>query len=72
MALAGEDVWFRRDGGVLPDYFRVSVGASWNTRLINRFPKIVKPWKQAKNDHGELSSEVRMITVVMVLSVSWA
>ncbi|WP_218667867.1 hypothetical protein, partial [Bifidobacterium longum] len=54
------------------NYFRVPLGASWKTRLIGRFPKNGKPWNKAKNDHMRLSSEVRMMMVVMVLSVSWA
>ena len=53
------------DGGVLPDYFRVPVGASWRTRLIGRFPEIGKPWNRAENDHVRLSCEVRMMMAVM-------
>lgn len=60
------------DGGVLPDYFRVSVGASWETRVIGRFPEIGKPWNRAENDHTRLSCEVRMMMAVMVPGVSWA
>ena len=66
------DVGLRRDGGMFPDYFRVPLGASWKTRLIGRFPKNGKPWNKAKNDHMRLSSEVRMMMVVMAPSVSWA
>ena len=51
--------------------FWVPVGASWKMRLIGRFPKMGKPWNKAKNDHMRLSSEVRMMMVVMILSVSW-
>ena len=67
----GEDAERRQGGGTFPDYSWVPVGASWKTRVIVRFPKNRKPWNKAKNDHGELSSEVRMMMVVMVLSVSW-
>ena len=35
----GEDAERRQGGGTFPDYFRVSVGASWKTRVIVRFPK---------------------------------
>lgn len=35
----GEDAERRQGGGTFPDYFRVSGGASWKTRLIGRFPK---------------------------------
>lgn len=52
------------DGGVLPDYFRVPIGASWRTRLIGRFPEIGKPWNRAKNDHVRLSCEVRMMLLL--------
>lgn len=68
----GEDARLRRDGGVLPDYFRVPVGASWRTRLIGRFPEIGKPWNRAENDHTRLSCEVRMMMAVMIPGVSWA
>jgi hypothetical protein len=53
------------EGRVSRDYFRVPVGASWKTRVTGRFPKNGKPWKKAKNDHMRLSSEVRMMMVVM-------
>ena len=39
-------------------------------RLIGRFLKIGKPWNKAKNDHMRLSSEARMMMVVMIPSVS--
>lgn len=68
----GVDKRLESQSMVFSDYFRVFVGSSAKTRLIGSFPKIGKPWNKAKSDHGELSSEVRMITVVMVLSVSWA
>lgn len=55
------------DGGVLPDYFRVPVGASWETRVIGRFPKIEKTWNKAENDHVRLSCEVRMIIVLIAV-----
>lgn len=35
----GEDAERRQGGGTFPDYFRVSGGASWKTRVIVRFPK---------------------------------
>lgn len=63
----GEDARLRRDGGVLPDYFRVPVGASWRTRLIGRFPEIGKPWNRAENDHVRLSCEVRMMIVLIAV-----
>ena len=62
----GEDAERRQGGGTFPDYFRVSGGASWKTRVIVRFPKKLKPWNKAKNDHTRLSSEVRMIAIVMI------
>ena len=55
------------DGGALPDYFRVPVGASWETRVIGRFPKIGKPWNIAKDDHRRASSEVRMMIVLIAV-----
>ena len=54
------------EGRVSRDYFRVPVGASWKTRVTGRFPKNGKPWKKAKNDHMRLSSEARMMMVVMI------
>ena len=68
----GVDKRLESQSTVFPDYFRVPVGASWGTRVIGRFHKNRKPWNKAKNDHMRLSSEVRMMMVVMVLSVSWA
>lgn len=61
-----EDAERRQGGGTFPDYFWVPVGASWKTRVIVRFPKNLKPWNKAKNDHTRLSSEVRMIAIVMI------
>lgn len=55
------------DGGALPDYFRVPVGASWETRVIGRFPKIGKPWNKAKDDHRRASSEVRMMIALIAV-----
>ena len=55
------------DGGALPDYFRVPVGASWETRVIGRLPKIEKPWNKAKDDHRRASSEVRMMIVLIAV-----
>ncbi len=55
------------DGGVLPDYFRVPVGASWETRVIGRFPKIEKTWNKAENDHVRLSCEARMMIVLIAV-----
>ena len=68
----GEDVERRQGGGMFPDYSWVPVGASWKTSVTGRFPKDRKPWNKAKNSWPRLSSEVRMITVVMAPSVSWA
>ena len=68
----GEDAERRQGGGTFPDYSWVPVGASWKTSVNGRFPKNRKPWNKAKNDQMRLSSEVRMMMVVMVLSVSWA
>ena len=68
----GEDVERRQNGGVFPDYFRVPVGASWKMSVTDRFPKDRKPWNKAENSRLGLSCEVRMITVVMAPSVSWA
>ena len=67
-----EDAERRQNGGVFPDYFRVPVGASWKMSVTDRFPKDRKPWNKAKNSRSQLSCEVRMMMVVMVLSVSWA
>lgn len=61
-----------RWGGISRDYFRVPVGASWETRVIGSFPKIGKPWNKAKNSWPRVSCEVRMMMVVMAPSVSWA
>ena len=63
----GEDAERRQDGGTFPDYFRAPVGASWKTRLIDRFPEIGKPWNKAKNDRTRLSSEVRMMIVLIAV-----
>ena len=67
-----EDAERRQNGGVFPDYFRVPVGASWKMSVTDRFPKDRKPWNKAENSRSQLSCEVRMMMVVMVLSVSWA
>ena len=67
----GEDVERRQNGGMSPDYSWVLVGALWKTSVTGRFPKDRKPWNKAKNSWPRLSSEVRMITVVMATSVSW-
>ena len=67
-----EDAERRQNGGVFPDYFRVPVGASWKISVTDRFPKDRKPWNKAENSRSQLSCEVRMMMVVMVLSVSWA
>ena len=67
-----EDAERRQNGGVFPDYCRVPVGASWKMSVTDRFPKDRKPWNKAENSRSQLSCEVRMMMVVMVLSVSWA
>ena len=68
----GEDVERRQGGGMFPDYSWVPVGASWKMSVTDRFPKDRKPWNKAENSRSQLSCEVRMMMVVMVLSVSWA
>lgn len=43
------------------------VDASAKTRLIDRPPKNRKPWNKAKNDHTRLSSEARMMIVLIAV-----
>lgn len=50
-----------------PDCSRVPVDASAKTRLIGRPPKNRKPWNKAKNDHTRLSSEARMMIVLIAV-----
>ena len=67
---AGEDAGRRRGGGALPDYFRVPVGASWETSVTGRLPKDGRPWNKAKNDHMRLSSVVPNISSIAFVLVS--
>ena len=61
----GVDKRLESQSTVFLDYSRVPVGSSAKTRLIGSFPKIGKPWNKAKSDHGELSSEVFIMMVVI-------
>ena len=60
-------LWLTGGVGISRDYAWGPVDASAKTRLIGRPPKNRKPWNKAKNDHTRLSSEARMMIVLIAV-----
>ena len=62
----GEDAERRQGGGTFPDYFSGACRCLVENEGDSQVSQKMKPWNKAKNDHTRLSSEVRMIAIVMI------